>query len=93
MPNFHCESKVMCRRIFTMEIWYLARMQFESLDWDHTLSKAKTLKPPCKKSPESQCQNHVFTADLQKLRFYQNKGLSLDKHYGVSSTFPHVTKL
>ena len=29
-----------------------------------------------------------FTANLQKLRFYQNKGLSLDKHYGVSSTFP-----
>ena len=45
MPNFHCESKVMCRRIFTMEIWYLARMQFESLDWDHTLSKAKPQSP------------------------------------------------
>ena len=25
-PNFRRESKVTCRRIFTMEIWYFARM-------------------------------------------------------------------
>ena len=29
-----------------------------------------------------------FTANLQKLRFYQNKGLSLDRRYGVPNTFP-----
>ena len=29
-----------------------------------------------------------FTANLQKLRFYQNKGLSLDKRYGVPNIFP-----
>ena len=39
-------------------------------------------------SPESQCQNHVFTANLQQLRFYQNKGLFLDRRYGVFNTFP-----
>ena len=52
------------------------------------LFKSKTLKPPCMQSPKSQCQNHVFIANLQKLRFYQNKGLSLDRHYGVPNTFP-----
>ena len=39
-------------------------------------------------SPENQYQNHVFIANLQKLRFYQNKGLSLDKRCGVPNTFP-----
>ena len=48
----------------------------------HTRSKAKP------QSPESQCQNHVFTSNLQKLRFYQNKGLSLDMRCGVPNTFP-----
>ena len=27
-------------------------------------------------------------ANVQKLRFYQNKGLSLDRRYGVPKTFP-----
>ena len=31
---------------------------------------------------------HVFIANVQKLRFYQNKGLSLDKRCGVLNTFP-----
>ena len=26
MPNFHCESKVTCRWIFAMKIWYFAQM-------------------------------------------------------------------
>ena len=38
-------------------------------------------------SPESQCQNHVFIVNLQKLRFYQNKGLPLDKRCEVLNTF------
>ena len=38
-------------------------------------------------SPESECQNYVFTTNLQQLRFYHNKGLSVDKRYGVPNTF------
>ena len=40
------------------------------------------------RSLESQCQNYVFIVNLQKLKFYQNKGLFLDKRYGVPNTFP-----
>ena len=29
-----------------------------------------------------------FTTNLQKLRFYQNKGLSLDRRCEVPNTFP-----
>ena len=39
-------------------------------------------------SLENQYQNHVFTTNFQKLRFYQNKELSLDRRYGVPNTFP-----
>ena len=89
MPNFHYESKVTCCQIFTMEIWYFARMPQESIDWDHTYSKSEPQNPPHMQSLERQCQNHVlFTANLQKIRFYQNKGLSLDMHCGVPNTFP-----
>ena len=45
MPNFHCESKVTCRQIFTVEIQHFARMPQESIDWDHTHSKAKPQNP------------------------------------------------
>ena len=38
-------------------------------------------------SPTSQCQNHVFTVNHQKLRFYQSKRLSLDRRCGVPNTF------
>ena len=50
--------------------------------------KSQTSKPPCMQSPGSQCQNHVFTANFWKLRFYQNNGLSSDKRCGVPNTFP-----
>ena len=50
--------------------------------------KSQTSKPPCIRSPKSQCQNHVFIANLQKLKFYQNKGLSLDRRCGLPNTFP-----
>ena len=49
--------------------------------------KSPTSKPPCMQSPKSQCQNHVFIANLQKLRFYQNIELSLDRCCGVPNTF------
>ena len=53
--------------------------------------KSQTSKPLCMQSPESQCQNHVFIANFRKLRFCQNKGLSLDRRYGVLNSFPtHV---
>ena len=87
MPNFHRESKETSRRVFGVEIWHFARMPKESIDWDHSHSKAKTSKPPCMQSPKSQCRNRVFTTNLQKLRFYQNKGLSLDRRCGVPNTF------
>ena len=64
MPNFYHESKVTSSRIFTVEIWHFAQMPYESIDEDHTLSKAKTSKSPCIQSPESQCQNHIFTVNL-----------------------------
>ena len=50
--------------------------------------KSQTSKSPCLLSPENQCQNHFFTANLRKLRSYQNKGLSLDRRCGVPNTFP-----
>ena len=51
------------------------------------------LKAPCMQSPESQFRNHVFTTNFWKLRFYQNKGLPLDKRCGCLTPSPHVTKL
>ena len=54
-------------------------MPQESIDWDHSHSKVKTLKPPCMQSPKSQCQNHVFTAKLQKLRCGRPGKLGLSK--------------
>ena len=53
----------------------------------------QTSKPPCMFSPKSHCQNHVSTANLQKLRFYQNKGLSLDRRCGVLNTFPTCNQI
>ena len=80
MPNFHHESKVTCHHIFIVEIWHFAWLR------PHPF-KSQISKPPCMQIPESQCQSHVFTANFWKLRFYQNKGLSLDKHCGVPNTF------
>ena len=45
MPNFHRESKVTCHQIFAVEIWHFAQMPQESIDWDHTNSKAKPQSP------------------------------------------------
>ena len=92
MPNLCCESKVTCRQIFIVEIWYFARTPHESIDWDHPL-KSQTSKSPCMQSPKSQCQNHVFTTNFRKLRLYQNKGLFLGEHWRCLTHPPHVTKL
>ena len=53
MPNFCCESKVIRRRIFVVEIWYSTRMPQESIDWDHALSKAKPQSPHVCKAPKA----------------------------------------
>ena len=53
MPNFRRKSKVTCRRIFIVEIWYFARMSQESIDWDHTHSKAKPQSPHACKAPKA----------------------------------------
>ena len=86
MPNFHCESKVTCRQIFTGEIWHFSRMPWESIDWDHTHLKAKPQILHACKAPKANAKIMFFTANFRKLIFYQNKGLSLDKHCGVSNT-------
>ena len=49
--------------------------------------KSQTSKPPCMQSPKSQCQSYAFTANLWKLRFSENKRLSLDRRCGVPNTF------
>ena len=87
MPNFRCESKVTCRWIFTMKIQYFAQMPQESINWDHTHSKAKPQNPHECKAPKSNAKIIFFTANLRKLR-YQNKGLSLDRCCEVPNTFP-----
>ena len=55
--------------------------------WDHTHSKAKPQSPHACKAPKTNAEIMYFTINLRKLRFYQNKGLSLDKRCGVRNTF------
>ena len=76
------------RRIFAEEIQYFARMPQESIDWDHTHSKAKPYSPYACKASKANTKIMFFTANLQKSRFYQNKGLSLDRRHGLLNTFP-----
>ena len=40
------------------------------------------------KAPKSNANCLLSTANVRKLRFYQNKGLSLDRCCGVPNTFP-----
>ena len=49
--------------------------------------KSQNLKAPMHAKPQKPMQNHVFTSNFQKLRFYQNKGLCLDRRCGVPNTF------
>ena len=48
----------------------------------------QTLKPNLFTAPKSNANSLFFIANVQKLRFYQNKGLSMDRRCGVSNTFP-----
>ena len=85
--------------IFAMKVrWHVAKFHHGNLVLcpnalgKHRLGphpfKSQTSKPPYMQSPKSQCQNHVFTSNLRKLRFYQNKWLFLDGWCGVPYTFP-----
>ena len=67
-------------------------MPQESIDWDHTHSKTKPQSPHACKAPKANAKFMFFTANLRKLRFYQNRGLSLDRRCGVPTPLPHVTK-
>ena len=47
-----------------------------------------TSKPNFFKALKATTNNLFLSANDQKLRFYQNKELSYDRHCGVSNTFP-----
>ena len=51
-------------------------------------SRNQTSKPNSIKAPKANANNLFLIANVQKLRFYQNKRLSLDRHCGVPNTFP-----
>ena len=87
MPNFRCDSKVTYRQIFIVEIWHFVWTPLENIDWDHTHSKAKLQSPHTCKAPKANAKIIFFTTNLPRLRFYQNKGLSLDRRCGVPNTF------
>ena len=46
------------------------------------------LKANSFKAPKSNANSLFLIANVQKLKFYKNKGLSLNKHCGVPNTFP-----
>ena len=54
------------------------------------IQKPKPQRPHACKAPKANANAKImfFTANLQKLSFYQNKGLSLDRQCGVPNTFP-----
>ena len=60
----------------------------QSYTWEHYLIVAKTSKPNSFKVPKANANSLFLTTNVQKLRFYKNKGLSTDRHYGVPNTFP-----
>ena len=50
--------------------------------------KSQNSKPHACKASKANVKIMFFIANIQKLRFYQNKGLSLDRCCGVPNTFP-----
>ena len=48
----------------------------------------QTSKPNSLKAPKANANSLFSTANVLKLWFYQNKGLSMDRHFGVPNTFP-----
>ena len=71
-----------------MEIWHqiLNALRKHRLG-PHPLQN-QTSKPNAFKAPKANADVLFSIANLQKLRFYQNKGLSLDRRCGVPNTFP-----
>ena len=50
------------------------------------IQKPNLKAPHACKASKANAKIMFFTANLRKLRFYQNKGLSLDRHCGVPNT-------
>ena len=53
-------------------------------------------KPNSIKAPKANANSSFSIANVRKLRFYQNKRLSMDRRYGVPNTFPthnHISEL
>ena len=48
----------------------------------------QTSKPNSIKAPKANANSLFSIANVQKLWFYENKGLSSDRHCGVPNTFP-----
>ena len=55
--------------------------------WPH-LFRNQTSKPNSFKASRANANSSFLIANVQKLRFYQNKRLFLDRHCGVPNTFP-----
>ena len=58
------------------------------LDKGHIPFQNQTSKPNSFKALKANSNSLFLIANVQKLRFYQNKGLSLDRQCGVPNTFP-----
>ena len=48
----------------------------------------QTSKPNSLKASKDNANSSFSITNVLKLRFYQNKGLSMNKHYGVPNSFP-----
>ena len=86
MSNFCCESKVTRHWIFTVEIWYFVEC-LRKAEIETTPIQKLNLKAPMHAKSQKPMPKPCFIANLCKLRFYQNKGLSLDKRCGVPNSF------
>ena len=91
MPNFCSESKVTCCQIFAVEIWHLARTPQESINWDHTHSKAKPQSPMHAK-PRKPMPRSFFYCQFLKIKVLSKDCPWIDI-VGCLTPSPHVTKL
>ena len=87
MPNFHREVRRLLVGFHDGNLALCSNALRKCRLGPHPF-KSQTSKPLCMQNPESQCRNHVFTTNFRKLRFYQNKGLPLDRRCRVPNTFP-----
>ena len=92
LPDFHHKNKAKCYRIFVMDIWYVYLVPLPSTLGKHRLRphpfRNQSSKPNLFKSTKTNANSLFLIANVLKLRFYQNKGLSMDRHCRVPNTFP-----